>query len=89
MSLMKIYPNGTTEIEMETKTDEKLQHNDLFIQYLRESNILIIGYDETPASILYTFSVIEKEKPVSFKITHDFNIGFGLQVCDIVNMEEG
>lgn len=89
MSLLKVYKDGTTEVEMETKTDEMLQYNDLFIQYLSTSNILVIGWDKTPASILYTFSVIEKEKPVSFKIKHNSNIGFGLQVYDIVNMEMG
>ena len=88
MSLLKVYKDGTTEVEMPTITDELLQHNDLFIQYLSTSNILVIGWDETPASILYTFSVIEKETPVSFKIKHN-SIGFGLQVYDIVNMEMG
>ena len=88
MTLMKINKNGDVEVQLETITDEKLQHNDLIIQYLKNSNIVLIGYDETPINILYTFSVINQGKTISFKITHEV-FGFGLKVVDIKNMELG
>lgn len=88
MTLMKIKKNGDVEVQLETITDEKLQHNDLIIQYLKTSNIVLIAYDETPLNILHTFSVINQGETVSFKITHEF-LGFRLKVFDIKNMEFG
>lgn len=88
MTLMKIKKNGDVEVQLETITDEKLQYNDLIIQYLKASNIVLIAYDETPLNILYTFSVINQGETISFKITHEV-FGFGLKVFDIKNMELG
>lgn len=88
MTLMKINKNGVVEVQLDTTTDERLQYNDLIIQYLKDSNIVLIAYDETPVNILYTFSVINKGKPVFFKIGHEV-FGFGLKVVDIKNMELG
>ena len=88
MTLMKIEKNGDVEVQLETITDEKLQHNDLIIQYLKASNIVLIAYDERPLNILHTFSVINQGKTISFKITHEV-FGFGLKVFDIKNMEVG
>ena len=88
MTLMKINKNGDAEVQLETITDEKLQHNDLIIQYLKASNIVLIGYDERPLNILHTFSVINQGETISFKIKHEV-FGFGLKVVDIKNMELG
>ena len=88
MTLMKIKKNGDVEVQLDTTTGERLQHNDLIIQYLKASNIVLIGYDERPLNILYTFSVIKQGETISFKITHEV-FGFGLKVVDIKNMELG
>lgn len=88
MTLMKIKENGDVEVQLETITDEKLQHNDLIIQYLKASNIVLIAYDHRPLNILHTFSVINQGETIFFKITHEV-FGFGLKVFDIKNMELG
>lgn len=88
MALMKTKKNGDVEVQLETITDGKLQYNDLIIQYLKASNIVLIAYDDRPLNILYTFSVINQGETISFKITHEV-FGFGLKVFDIKNMELG
>ena len=90
LETLKIHQNGTVEIELRTITDTRLQYNDLYIQYLEKSNIVVIGYDLTPAQILYQFNVITKGEPVKFKIRNDVGILYsnpGLKVFDISNME--
>ena len=90
LETLKIHQNGTVEIELRTITDTRLQYNDLYIQYLEKSNIVVIGFDITPAQILYQFDVIAKGEPVKFKIRNDVGILYsnpGLKVFDISNME--
>lgn len=90
LETLKRHQNGTVEIELRTITDTRLQYNDLYIQYLEKSNIVVIGYDMTPAQILYQFNVITKGKPVKFKVRNDVGIfcsNPGLKVFDISNME--
>ena len=90
LETLKIHQDGTVEIELRTITDTRLQYNDLYIQYIEKSNIVVIGYDLTPVQVLYQFNVISKGKPVKFKVRN--NIGFlysnpGLKVFDLSNME--
>ena len=90
LETIKIHQNGTVEIELRTITDTLLQYNDLYIQYIEKSNIVVIGYDLTPVQVLYQFNVISKGKPVKFKVRND--VGFfysipGLKVFDLSNME--
>ncbi|MBQ3641939.1 hypothetical protein II906_08470 [bacterium] len=91
LKTLKVHQNGTVEIKLRTITDSRLQYNDLYIQYLEKSNIVVIGYDLTPVQKLYQFNVIAKGEPVKFKVRND--IGFlccslpGLKVFDIENME--
>ncbi len=90
LETLKIHKNGTVEIELRTITDSRLQYNDLYIQYLEKSNIVVIGYDITPVQILYQFNVIAKGELVKFKVRND--VGFlcsnpGLKVFEISNME--
>ena len=90
LEILKIHQNGTVEIELRTITDTRLQYNDLYIQYLEKSNIVVIGYDITPAQILYQFNVIAKGEPVKFKVRNEVGILYsnpGLKVFDISNME--
>lgn len=90
LETLKIYQNQTVEVELRTITDTRLQYNDLYIQYLEKSNIVVIGYDITPAQILYQFNVIKKGEPVKFKVRNDVGIFYsnpGLKVFDISNME--
>lgn len=90
LETLKIHQNGTVEIELRTITDTRLQYNDLYIQYLEKSNIVVIGYDLTPAQILYQFNVIAKGEPVKFKIRNEVGLLYsnpGLKVFDISNME--
>ena len=61
MNYLKVLKDGTTEVEINTIVDVKLQYNDLIIQYLPNSNIICIGHDVVPFNILYTFSVIENQ----------------------------
>ena len=84
MNVLKVSENGMVEVELETDIDTILQYNDLVIQYLAESNIVVIAYDMIPADVLYVFSVIQKGKPASFKCFHN---GFRLEICEPVNME--
>ena len=88
--LLLIHQDGTVEVKLRTLTDTLLQYNDLYIQYLEKSNIVVIGFDLSPVQILYQFNVIAKGEPVKFKIRND--VGFlysnpGLKVFDISNME--
>ena len=76
MNYIKVLKDGTTEVKLETIVDVKLQYNDLVIQYLPGSNVISIGYDETPFNLLYVFSVIEKGKPVFLKLKSNFPMGF-------------
>ena len=90
LKTLKIHQNGTVEVELRTITDTRLQYNDLYIQYLEKSNIVVIGYDITPALILYQFNVITKGEPVKFKARNDVGILYDnpyLKVFDISNME--
>ena len=84
MNILKVNDNGITEIELDTVIDTKMQFNDLVIQYIAESNIVVIAYDVHPTDVLYVYSVIRKEKPVTFKC---FNNGHRLEVYEPVNME--
>lgn len=87
---LKIHQNGTVEIELRTITDTRLQYNDLYIQYLEKSNIVVIGYDITPAQVLYQFNVITKGEPVKFKARNNVGIFYSypeFKVFDISNME--
>ena len=84
MNILKVNDNGLKEIEINTITDTKLQYNDLVVQYISESNIIVISYDTTPADILYVYSVIKKGKPASFKCCHN---DFRLEIYEPVNME--
>ncbi len=89
LETLKIHQNGTVEIELRTITDTRLQYNDLYIQYLEKSNIVVIGY-VTPVQILYQFNVIAKGEPVKFKVRNEVGIFYsnpGLKVFDISNME--
>lgn len=88
--IMKIHKDGTVEVEFDTITDEKFQYNDLYITYLPVSNIVVIGYDITPAEPLYTYRVIKKGERVKFKLKNEFgnlNKLPGLRIFDIENME--
>ena len=84
MNVLKVNENGMKEIEINTITDTKLQYNDLVIQYIEQSNIIVISYDMIPADVLYIFSVIQKGKPVSFKCCHN---DIRLEIYEPVNME--
>ena len=66
--ILKVHNDGTVEVEFDTITDEKFQYNDLYITYLPVSNIVVIGYDITPAEILYTCRVIKKGERVKLKV---------------------
>lgn len=88
--LLLIHQNGTVEVELRTITDTLLQFNDLYIQYLEISNIVVIGYDLTPAKIMYQFKVIKKGEIVKFKAKNEFGIfaaNPGLRIFDTENME--
>ena len=88
--LLLIHQDGTVEVELRTITDVKLQYNDLVIHYLEKSNIVVIGYDLTPAQILYQFKVIKKGEIVKFKARNEVGIfaaNPGLRIFDIENME--
>ena len=74
MNTLKVNENGMAEFELETVIDTKLQFNDLVVQYIRESNIVVISYDMIPADVLYVYSVIQKEKTVSFKCEQSFSV---------------
>ncbi|MBO7695674.1 MAG: hypothetical protein J6W16_06760 [Methanobrevibacter sp.] len=90
LETLKIHQNGIVEIELRTITDTRLQYNDLYIQYMEKSNIVVIGYDTTPAQPLYQFNVITKGEPVKFKVRNDVGIfcsNPGLKVFVISNME--
>ena len=84
MNVLKVYDNGMKEIEINTITDTKMQFNDLVIQYLEESNIIVISYDTTPVNVLYVYSVIKRGKPASFKCCYN---GYRLEIYEPVNME--
>lgn len=90
LETLKIHQNGTVEIELRTRTDVRLQYNDLYIQYIEKSNIIEIGYDLTPVKVLYQFNVISKGESVKFKVRNDVGIfcsNPGLKVFDLSNME--
>ena len=88
--LLLIHQDGTVEVELRTLTDTLLQYNDLYIQYLEKSNIVVIGFDLTPAKILYQFEVIKKGEIVKFKAKNEVGIfaaNPGLKIFDTENME--
>ena len=88
--ILKVHKDGTVEIEFNTITDERFQYNDLYIQYLEKSNIVVIGYDLTPAKIMYQFKVIKKGEIVKFKAKNEVGIfaaNPGLRIFDTENME--
>lgn len=90
LEALKIHQNGTVEINLRTITDVRLQYNDLYIQYIEKSNIVVIGYDLTPVRVLYQFNVISKGESVKFKVRNDVGIfcsNPGLKVFDLSNME--
>ena len=84
MNSLRVDENGMKEVEINTISDTKIQFNDLIIQYIEESNIIVISYDTIPASVLFVYSVIQRGKPASFKCYHN---GYRLEVCEPINME--
>lgn len=84
MNILRVNENSMVEVELETNIDTKMQYNDLVIQYLAESNIIVIAYDMHPADVQYVFSVIKTGKPVTFKC---YNTGNRLEIYEPVNME--
>lgn len=84
MNVLKVNDNGMKEIEINTITDTKLQFNDLVIQYLEGSNIIVISYDTTPTTILYVYSVIKRGQPVRFKC---YQSDIRLEIYEPENME--
>lgn len=90
LETLKIHQDGTIEIELRTITDTRLQYNDLYIQYIEKTNVVVIGFNFTPDKVLYQFNVIKKGEPVKFKVRNDVGIfcsNPGLKVFDISNME--
>lgn len=90
IDLLKIHQDGTVEVELRTITENELRYNDLRIYYLQSSNIIVIDYNNYPSSLFYNYNVIEKGKPVRFKVKNEFgNLGklSGLRIFDTENME--
>ena len=88
--LLLIHQDGTVEVELRTITENELRYNDLRIYYLQSSNIIVIDYNNYPSSFFYNYNVIEKGKPVRFKVKNEFgNLGklSGLRIFDTENME--
>ena len=86
INFIKIYQNGTVEVKISTVVEESLQYNDLRILYLPASNIIVVDED----NLHFSYKVIEKEKPVRFKVKHGFfnpEILPGLRIFDVENME--
>ena len=88
--LLLIHQDGTVEVELRTITENELRYNDLRIYYLQSSNIIVIDYNSYPSSLFYNYKVIEKGKPVRFKIKSEFgnpNRLSKLKIFDTENME--
>ena len=83
-SFIKVYKDGTVDVKINTVTKEELKYNDLRILYLSASNIIVVQED----NIHLDYRVIEKGKPVRFKVKNEFgNIPPGLRIFDVENME--
>ena len=83
--LLLIHQDGTVEVELRTITENELRYNDLRIYYLQSSNIIVIDYNNYSSSFFYNYNVIEKGKPVRFKVKNEFLSG--LRIFDVENME--
>ncbi|MBO7517633.1 MAG: hypothetical protein J6T31_00825 [Methanobrevibacter sp.] len=85
-NFIKVYKDGTVEVKISTVIENMLQYNDLRILYLPASNIIVVDED----NLYFSYKVIEKEKPVRFKVKHEFGnpeILPGLRIFDQENME--
>lgn len=71
---LKVYQDCTIDVELSTKTDTKIQYNDLIIEYDSVTNVVLISYDlDDGKHNRYVLPVKEKGKPVYFK----YKINFG------------
>ena len=72
-SNLKIHRNGTVEISLSTMGDISLKYNDLLIEYIKSTNIVVLKID-LPAVKWpqYMLKVLKPGLKVNFKCRFDF-----------------
>lgn len=83
---LKVYQDCTIDVELSTKTDTKIQYNDLIIEYDSVTNVVLISYDPAGGKHIYKYvlPVKEKGKPVYFK--YKINFYGGNEIFDMDNI---
>lgn len=84
---LKVYQDCTIDVELSTKTDTKIQYNDLIIEYDSVTNVVLVSYDlEDGKHNIYVLPVQEKGKPVYFKYKPNFEWPGGNEIFDRENI---